>query len=120
MSAPRVPPPPGLLSTITGWPRRLPRGPDMARATMSAPPPGANGTTRRIGRLGYSCALAPRASAAIMRARKVLIMVCRSVEVDVAGLGERGPTLDFVVEKTLELALCPQRRLHAQLHELGA
>jgi hypothetical protein len=42
--APTTPPPPALFSTITFWPRFLPRGSEMTRAMMSVVPPGANGT----------------------------------------------------------------------------
>src|SRR5918998_1188352 len=72
-SEPITPPEPPRFSTTTGWP-----GPSdivwaQMRATRSAAPPGAKGTTIRSGRLGYgasgpACAAAipgaPRASAA--------------------------------------------------------
>ena len=45
-------PAPVLFSTITGWPRRLPRGSARVRAMMSVAPPGENGTTMVTGLLG--------------------------------------------------------------------
>src|SRR5258706_14506883 len=63
-----VVPAPGLLSITTGWPRRGASFSPSARATMSTPPPGGNGTMKRIGRDGYCCdwaiPLAMRRSAA--------------------------------------------------------
>ena len=50
--APTMPPPPGLLVTITLWPSALPSGSEMTRATMSVVPPGANGTCSSTGRFG--------------------------------------------------------------------
>ena len=47
----RAPPAPGLLSTRIGWPICSPSFWPTMRATTSTPPPGANGTSRRIGRL---------------------------------------------------------------------
>ncbi len=38
-----VPPAPGLLSTITGWPSDLANGSEIARATMSLAPPAGEG-----------------------------------------------------------------------------
>jgi hypothetical protein len=43
-----------LLSTITVWPRALPSGSAMARATMSLAPPAAKVTTMRIGFSGQA------------------------------------------------------------------
>src|SRR2546425_674735 len=42
-------PAPGLLSTMTGWPRSLAISAPSVRAIRSVPPPGAKGTTRRTG-----------------------------------------------------------------------
>ena len=50
--APTMPPPPALFSTITFWPRALPRGSAITRAMMSVVPPGANGTCSLITLLG--------------------------------------------------------------------
>src|SRR5574343_150868 len=51
-SAPSVAPAPGLLSTITVWPRLLDRRSARARASPSVVPPAGKGTTRLIGRCG--------------------------------------------------------------------
>jgi hypothetical protein len=51
---PSVPPAPGLLSTITGWPSALASGSEIARATMSLAPPAAKVTTMRIGFSGHA------------------------------------------------------------------
>ena len=48
--------PPGLLSTSTGTPRTGASRSARLRATTSVPPPGANGTTMRMGWLGKSAA----------------------------------------------------------------
>ncbi len=45
-------PPPGLFSTMTGWPSLAPSFSASTRLMMSAAPPGENGTTMRTGRLG--------------------------------------------------------------------
>src|SRR5215831_1606282 len=55
---------PGRFSTTTDWPRRAPSRSATTRALVSVTPPGANGTTRRSGRAGQSCALAPSAARA--------------------------------------------------------
>jgi len=51
-SAPMLPPAPPRLSTTTGWPSALDIRSATRRPTMSALPPGANGTIRWIGRSG--------------------------------------------------------------------
>src|SRR6266850_2413163 len=50
-----VVPAPGLLSITTGCPSRGESFSPTARATMSTPPPGGNGTMKRTGRAGYVC-----------------------------------------------------------------
>ncbi len=47
---------PGLLSTITGWPRSSESLAPTVRAVMSEEPPAVNGTMMVIGRLGYDWA----------------------------------------------------------------
>src|SRR5262245_14713630 len=47
--APIMPPAPGRFSTTTGWPRISLMGGAIMRAVTSRLPPGANGTTIRIG-----------------------------------------------------------------------
>src|SRR5581483_3516549 len=51
-------PPPGLFSTITGWPRLSESFWPNTRAMMSLPPPAAKPTMMRIGLAGYSWAFA--------------------------------------------------------------
>jgi hypothetical protein len=51
-SEPTLPAAPGRLSTTTGWPNVSYNAGAISRAMMSLPPPGANGPTHRIGRLG--------------------------------------------------------------------
>src|SRR5512134_2785801 len=48
--------PPGRFSTTTGWPHASVSLGPIRRAWMSAGPPGANGTIKRIGFAGYCCA----------------------------------------------------------------
>ena len=50
--APTTPPPPALFSTTTDWPKALPKGSAMTRATMSVVPPGAKGTCNLMTLLG--------------------------------------------------------------------
>src|SRR5712691_2707816 len=68
----RLPLPPTRFSTTTAWPSASPSLGAIRRATMSGPPPGGIGTSRRIGRDGY-CATAswqrPAASRATRRNR---------------------------------------------------
>jgi hypothetical protein len=52
MSAPMLPPAPGLLSTMKVWPNALPSSGASARARMSVVPPAAKGTTMRTGLFG--------------------------------------------------------------------
>src|SRR6476660_25764 len=51
-----VPPAPPRLSITTGWPRLSCSFWPSTRPTMSVPPPGGYGTTRRIGRVGKGSA----------------------------------------------------------------
>src|SRR6266853_1353336 len=60
-SAARLDPAPGLLSTMMPWPSARVSGSLIARAMISAAPPGAKPTTRRIGLVGYVCAEAAHA-----------------------------------------------------------
>src|SRR6266481_2790204 len=48
-----IAPPPGLFSTITGWPRLSESFCPKTRAMMSLPPPAAKPTMMWIGRVGY-------------------------------------------------------------------
>ena len=52
MPVPIRPAAPARFSTITDWPSRLCICGWISRDTISAPPPGANGTMMRTGRLG--------------------------------------------------------------------
>ena len=47
-----LPAAPGLFSTNTFWPKVLDSSTAVERATISELPPGANGTTKRMGRVG--------------------------------------------------------------------
>ena len=47
-----LPPAPGLLSTVTGWPKLFVSSMAMAREAMSTAPPAGNGQIRRMGLLG--------------------------------------------------------------------
>jgi len=53
---PMLPEAPARFSTITLWPRALPQASEIRRAAISTLPPGANGTTRVIGRCGKASA----------------------------------------------------------------
>src|SRR5215813_12737954 len=61
ISAPITPPPPARLSTTTVCLRVSLILAPTVRPVMSVAPPGANGTTTRIGFAGYACASAPPA-----------------------------------------------------------
>src|SRR5271167_3078732 len=51
-----MPAPPPMFSTTTLWPRISPIAWACSRAEMSTPPPGVNGTTRVMVRVGHSWA----------------------------------------------------------------
>src|SRR5215210_4775684 len=53
-SAPRLPPAPGRLSMMKGWPNTVVSRAESGRATESANPPGGKGTTIRTGRAGQA------------------------------------------------------------------
>src|ERR1700722_14795414 len=55
---------PGLFSMTTGWPQASLSFGAISRATISTPPPGANGTMTCTGRTGKSCACAWAAASA--------------------------------------------------------
>src|SRR5258706_10953273 len=61
-----LPAPPGLFSTTNCCPSPFDISAEKARATIDELPPGAKGTTRRIGLFGYvwACAAAPQHAAA--------------------------------------------------------
>src|SRR5260221_922313 len=69
VSMPILPPAPARLSTTTDWPKLALNFCAMMRPMVSIPPPGANGTINRIGRVGYcsrdvdACAIIPAAAA---------------------------------------------------------
>src|SRR6266513_1219450 len=75
----RLPLPPTRFSTTTGWPSESPSLGAIRRATMSGPPPGGIGTSRRIGRDGY-CAAAPwqRSASRATRRKRMRNLSCRS------------------------------------------
>src|SRR6266705_1323208 len=60
----RVPFPPTRFSTTAGWPSASVSLGAIRRATMSGPPPGGIGASRRIGLAGYWAAAPPQTSAA--------------------------------------------------------
>src|SRR5258706_15284183 len=66
---PILPPAPERLSTTTDWPKLALNFCAMMRPIVSIPPPGANGTINRIGRVGYcsrdvdACAIISAAAA---------------------------------------------------------
>src|SRR3954471_1915716 len=64
MSVAAMPAAPGRLSTTTCWPSPAASCVETSRASRSLPPPGANGTMRRSGLVGYSAAAALKESAA--------------------------------------------------------
>src|SRR5204862_1186240 len=57
----------------TPWPSARVSGSLIVRAMMSAAPPGAKPTTRRIGLVGYGCAEAAHAASRAIRAASALI-----------------------------------------------
>src|SRR2546430_10219678 len=58
---------------MTPWPSTRVSGSLIVRAMMSAAPPGAKPTTRRIGLVGYGCAEAAHAASRTIRATSALI-----------------------------------------------
>src|SRR5687767_4623019 len=58
ISCAMLPPAPGRLSTVTGWPSASERRLAMMRDVVSVPPPGAKPTSMVIGRVGQDCASA--------------------------------------------------------------
>jgi len=67
----------GLVVDPTAWPVRLAISDPTVRATMSVAVPGPNGTTMRIGFVGYSCAATGVASAMAIPASKPSIRMSR-------------------------------------------
>ncbi|MNW61003.1 hypothetical protein D3C74_390310 [compost metagenome] len=67
--SPTEPPPPVLLSTMTGWPRTFSAALAKARAVVSVPPPAAYGTINVIGFLGKSPLVPPLLLYPVMRAK---------------------------------------------------
>src|SRR5882672_6135889 len=65
-----LPAAPGLFSTTNCWPNGFDISTEKARAMMDELPPGAKGTTRRIGLLGYVwvCAAVAQHTAAVKTA----------------------------------------------------
>ncbi len=58
MSAPSMPPAPGLFSTTMGWPSFVPKYSASARDMMSAAPAGGKLTIQRIGLVGQGVGVA--------------------------------------------------------------
>src|SRR6478672_2908751 len=75
-----LPPAPGRLSTITCWPSTSVNFGPSRRATISAPPPGANPTRRRSGFVGKS------AAETAGRPKQVAVMIKAAVRSSVAVL----------------------------------
>ncbi len=73
ISPPIMPPAPGRLSTTTGWPSSSLRPGATARALISTLPPGANGTTIRMGLTGKVCACACTQSASANAGKNILM-----------------------------------------------
>ena len=51
-----LPPAPGLLSTVTGWPKFFANSSAIALEAISTAPPGGKGQTKRMALLGKACA----------------------------------------------------------------
>src|SRR4051812_13228251 len=60
---PRLPPAPGLLSTVTVWPKILLSSLAVEREAMSTAPAGGKGQISRIGLVGNACAAALKGKA---------------------------------------------------------
>src|SRR6218665_100574 len=92
---PMKPLPPGLFSTVTGWPASSPMLLAKSRAVMSVPLPGGNGTMKRIGRDGKAgvCAndgMPARPASCSQRRRWVVTLPARAGRVGVGGGGGGG------------------------------
>src|SRR6476620_6390053 len=82
-SAPMLPPAPGLLSTVIGWPSEAHFSARM-RASVSGAPPGVKVTTMRMGLVGQAAcwavaavAASPRAASAMARRVNIrCLLVC--------------------------------------------
>src|SRR4029079_7087132 len=80
MSAALMPPPaPPRFSITTGCPRACDMRSPTMRPTMSALPPAAKGTIRRIGRSGYFAKAARGSSASVETAPRLAITVRREI-----------------------------------------
>jgi len=53
---PMLPPAPGLLSTVTGWPKFFDNSSAIALDAISTAPPGGKGQTSRMALFGKACA----------------------------------------------------------------
>src|SRR3954447_16393089 len=95
-AGPTVPPPPALLSMVTGWPRILEALSAIARIEISVDPPAGHGTIRVIGLVGYSCAPALAPISAPSVARIIVKPVRRNIIIfSLAAPASRKPILLF-------------------------
>src|SRR5580704_8255647 len=128
-----MPPAPALFSMMKGLPRSSDIFAVMARATMSTAPPAGNGSSRRIGRSGYSAklALAPAshsANASTMRTGPiglfaVEVEIARGCAKNLCPRGRVGNGIDQPVDGGLigEMALMADKRAVARPHQpIGA
>src|SRR5215468_2824968 len=85
-----LPPAPPRLSITTGWPNALEMRSPTRRPTMSALPPAANGTIRRIGRSGYFANASRPSSTRTGVNPRLAISLRREIDMEVLGFLRRG------------------------------
>src|SRR5262245_18668998 len=99
---PMLPAAPPRLSTITCWPSECEMAIERMRAMMSVGPPGANGTTRVMGRSGYAASAGATrhvkmpAQAAAKTLRRMFSLTLPNMPSSLSR-----PNLSFFVRRTL-------------------
>src|SRR5580765_1776381 len=99
---PSMPPPPGLFSITIGWPRWRDAISDNLRRCVSVEPPAGHGTISVIGRDGYCCASAGRATIAMAIAssvRSLILETSVSFGFDLRDGDDASPLLDLLFEE---------------------
>src|SRR5262245_54263382 len=125
MPMPMLPPAPPRLSTTTCWPQDSVILCATRRAMVSVAAPGANGTTMRIGRVGYcasaACAAAPGRNSAAASARLVVVFMFpshhSSLRRDLGVLHDLRVARRLGLDEGRELLRRAGERLDARLHQ---
>src|SRR5262245_44856098 len=111
MPAAVLPPPPGMFSITTCWPNASETFCATRRAITSVGPPAANGTSIRIGFVGYVCAKPSAAESAEISAAAMHAASARTVAgMGVLPVGEHA----IIIRETLAVTPGKGRRLTEQ------